>query len=136
MTKIILRVLGALALILVTVIVVGVAYLAAPREPGRSRYLKFEGYILLPGHGLMNVMDYMTIEGRSLFVTSPSSGSIYKIALGGGGNPVTELRGEPRPHGVALVPKRNLAFATRSAANEVDVIALPELKLLKRIHVA
>ncbi len=136
MGRIILRVVGAIAAVFVILVVVGTVWLAAPGQPGPSRTLKFDGFILLPGHGLLNVMDYVTLADRTLFVTAPSSGSVYKIALDRGRfDRVTELRGEPRAHGVALVPSRDLGFVTRSEINEVEVFSLSRLKFLKRIPV-
>ena len=134
-SKFILRAVGAFALVLVLLIVAGLGYLAFPGEPGSSRALKFEGFIMLPGHGVLNVLDYLTLSDRTLFATGTSSGSVFRIELDRG-NRVTEWRGEPRPHGVALVPSRDLAFVTRSEVNAVDAFSPSSFKPLGRIRVA
>ena len=47
----------------------GVAYLVCPGTPGKSKFMKFEGYIELPRGGSLNVLDYLTISNGTLFVT-------------------------------------------------------------------
>jgi DNA-binding beta-propeller fold protein YncE len=138
--KIVLGIVGTLVTIVLLVVIVGAVYLASPGQPSASRFLKFEGYIFLPRHGNLNVMDYLTLSRGTLFVTGTSSGSVFRILLSADGRPqrarVDDWPGEPRPHGVALVPGRDLAFVTRSEANEVDVFTPSQLKLKKRIAVA
>lgn len=138
--SVIMRVLLATGLSLLTLFAVGLGYLAYPGEPSSSRVVHFDGYILLPKHGLLNVLDYLTLSDQTLFVTGASSGSVFKIAL----DPrrpvsesiVLEWQGGGRVHGVALIPSRNLAFVTRSGENTVDAFDPSTLKPLGRIHVA
>ena len=66
--------------ILVCIAIAGI-YLAYPGTPGESSVMTFEGYIELPKHGQLNVLDYLTLDGKSLFVTSESTGSLFKIDL-------------------------------------------------------
>jgi hypothetical protein len=59
----------------------GLAYLAYPGTPGKSNFMTFDGYIELPKDGPINVLDYLTLSGNTLFVTSESSGALFKIEL-------------------------------------------------------
>src|SRR5215469_1577286 len=135
--KWVLRVLAGVVAIVAIVALVGLAWLINPGRPGASAYLRFDGYIALPAHGLLNVLDYLSLDGRSLFVTGPSSGSVFRIALPPDGGPkgaqVLERAGEPRVHGVAVAASHALAFATRSEVNRVDAFALPALSQVARI---
>ena len=138
--SVILRALVAVGLLLLALLSVGLAYLAYPGEPSASRFVRFDGYILLPRHGMLNVLDYLTLSDGTLFATGASSGSVFKIALDAS-RPVTESivresTGGGRVHGVALVPSRNLAFVTRSGENTVDTFDQSSLTPVGRIHVA
>lgn len=108
-------------------------------QPRGSDRVRFDGFILLPMHGILNVLDYLTLNGRDLFVTGASSGSVFKIALKPGEtiaqSVVSELRGKPRTHGVALVSSQDLAFVTRSEENTVDVFNPSTLQSIGRIQV-
>ena len=136
---IIARVLSILGISLVMLIAIGSAYLAYPGEPSASRVVHFDGYILLPKHGVLNILDYLTLTDQTLFATGASSGSVFKIALNRHGQVsesiVTEWTGGGRVHGVALALPRDVAFATRSGENVVDVFEPFTLKPLGRIHV-
>src|SRR6267154_251726 len=119
--------------------VAGVAYLVCPGTPGKSKFMKFEGYIELPKHGSLNVLDYLTISNGTLFVTSESSGALFKVNLDPNRpslSAVSELPGSGAAHGVALMMDRNVAFITRSEENTVDVFDPTSLRLLTRIPVA
>jgi DNA-binding beta-propeller fold protein YncE len=138
--KIVLGIVGAIVTLVALVVVVGTVYLASPGQPGTSRALKFEGYVFLPRRGNLNVMDYLTLSGSTLFVTGTSSGSVFRITFSDDGRPrnaqLAVLAGEPRPHGVALVQGHDAAFVTRSEVNSVDVFSPSRLKAEKRIRVA
>jgi len=139
-TRIFVRVLSVFGLSLVVLVVAGLGYLAYIPNPGSSRVVHFDGYILLPKHGALNVLDYLTVVDQTLFVTGASSGSVFKIALDSRTpireSHVSEWPGEPRVHGVAIVRSRNLAFVTRSGKNTVDVFDPSRLALLAQINVA
>jgi DNA-binding beta-propeller fold protein YncE len=139
-TGLIKRVLLATGISLVLLIAGGLEFLAYPAEPSASRVVHFDGYILLPKHGLLNVLDYLTLSNQTLFVTGASSGSVFRISLDprrpASESSVLEWQGAGRVHGVALVPSRNLAFVTRSGENSVDAFDPSTLKLLGRIQVA
>jgi len=119
--------------------VVGLAYLVCPGTPGKSKFMKFEGYIELPKRGSLNVLDYLTISNGTLFVTSESSGALFKVNLDPNHpsrSTVSELSGGGAAHGVALMTDHNLAFLTRSEENTVDVFDPTSLRQLARIPVA
>ncbi|MGH7925901.1 MAG: YncE family protein, partial [Candidatus Binatus sp.] len=114
-------------------------FLTYTGQPRGSEWVRFDGFILLPKHGILNVLDYLTLNGQDLFVTGASSGSVFKIALKSdpsiSESAVSELPGEPRVHGVALVPSQGLAFVTRSEKNTVDVFDPSTLQPISRIPV-
>jgi YVTN family beta-propeller protein len=115
------------------------ATLIYPGTPGAARSLKFQGYIPLPRGGGMSILDYLTISGRELFVTSVSSGDVYRITLDGTALPAAPIAvfpGPPAAHGVIVDPASGLAYVTRSEANTVDVFDPATMRLVKRIPVA
>jgi DNA-binding beta-propeller fold protein YncE len=115
------------------------AYLIWPGTPSKSKFMKFEGYIELPKSGPLNVLDYLTISDGTLFVTSESSGALFKVDLNSNHlslSTVSELRGTGAAHGVALMTDHNVAFVTRSGQNTVDVFDPSSLRQLTRIPVA
>src|ERR1700730_851318 len=125
----------------VTVLGLGVvdACLICPGTPGKSKFMKFDGYIELPESGLLSVLDYLTINNRTLFVTSVSSGVLFKVDLDVNHpslSMVSELPASGEAHGVRLVTARNVAYITRSEENTVDVFDPTSLRLLTRIPVA
>src|SRR5260221_5543836 len=88
--------------VLTCLTIVGV-YLAYPGTPGKSSFMTFDGYVELPKHGLLNILDYLTLDGKTLFVTSESTGSLFKIDLNPDRpsiSPVTEMPGAGRAHGI------------------------------------
>ena len=134
-----LRMTAAFATVIVLCSAVVAACLVCPGTPGKSKFLKFEGYIELPKSGTLNVLDYLTINNGTLFVTSESSGALFKVDLDVSYpslSEVSELPGSGAAHGVALLMDRNIAFITRSEENTVDVFDPTSLRLLTRIPVA
>jgi DNA-binding beta-propeller fold protein YncE len=134
-----LEITAALAATVLAILSVGFVYLANPGTPARSRFMKFEGYIELPKGGQLNVLDYLTLNGSTLFVTSESSGALIKVALDSNSvaaSTVSEMPGPAAAHGVALLPEANIAFLTRSKENVVDVFDPTSLQPLGRIPVA
>jgi DNA-binding beta-propeller fold protein YncE len=133
------RMTAALATGIVLCLGVVAACLICPGTPGKSKFMKFDGYIELPESGLLSVLDYLTINDRTLFVTSESSGALFKVDLDVNHpslSTVGELPGSGAAHGVALMTDRNVAFITRSEENTVDVFDPTSLRLLTRIPVA
>src|ERR1700738_2129207 len=115
------------------------AYLVDPGTPSKSEFMAFEGYIELPKGRLLNVLDYLTLNGSTLFVTSESSGSLFKVNLDSNHlsvSSVSEMPGAGAAHGIALLPEANVAFITRSEENTVDVFDPKSLQQLQSIPVA
>jgi hypothetical protein len=139
-----LRTAGRVAIWVLAALVLIVAGLAAsliyPGTPSAARSLKFLGYVPLPkGAGALNVLDYLTISGPDLFVTSESSGDVFRIALHGNAvpaGPSAVFAGPPATHGVVVDPASRLGYVTRSEANTVDVFDPATMRLVKRIPVA
>jgi DNA-binding beta-propeller fold protein YncE len=131
---------AAFATVIVSCLAVVAAYLIYPGTPGKSKCMKFEGYIELPKDESLNVLDYLTIDNGRLFVTSESSGSLFKVELDPNspslGGAVSALPGNGAAHGVAVVTDSDVAFLTRSEENTVDVFDPTSLRLLSRIPVA
>ena len=128
---------SAAAIVVCSTVVV--TYLAYTGTPSKSRFMTYEGYIELPKSGLLNVLDYLTIDGKTLFVTSESSGTLFKISLDPNrpsASSVSELPGTGAAHGVALLPEANVAFITRSEENTVDVFDPQSLQKRESIPVA
>lgn len=85
--------------------------------------LSFDGFIDLPRAKVLNVMDYVSIYGNNLFVTSESSGEVYRARLGATDPAqvdVQTLAGDGEAHGVVLDPDSGKAFVTRSVSDHVD----------------
>lgn len=124
--------------VLVLVIAGFAAVLIYPGTPSAARSLKFQGYVVLPNGRWLNILDYLTISGRDLFVTSPSGGEVFKVPLDAPppGGPIAVLAGAPATHGVVVDPASGLAFVTRSRANTVDVFDPATMRLVKAIPVA
>jgi DNA-binding beta-propeller fold protein YncE len=134
-----LRMTAAFATVIVLCLGVVAAYLICPGTPSKSKFMKFEGYVELPKSGPLNVLDYLTINNDTLFVTSESSGTLFRVDLDVNHpslSTVSELPGSGAAHGVALMMDRNVAFITRSEDNTVDVFDPTSLRLLTRIPVA
>lgn len=118
---------------------VAFAYLAYPGTPSKSKFMTFEGYIELPRERLLNILDYLTLNGSTLFVTSESSGALFRIDLDlkhPSGSSVSEMPGAGAAHGVALLPGANVAFITRSEENMVRVFDPKSLQQFQNIPVA
>lgn len=133
--KLALRILVVVAVLVVIAVGSVLAWLIWPGHPSQSRTLRFEHYVLLPSHGFLNVLDYMTVEGRSLFVGGTSAGSVIRIELDPTSPTVSEWRDGGRVHGIAVAGSRDLAFATRSEINAVDAFSPSTLKRVSRIAV-
>jgi DNA-binding beta-propeller fold protein YncE len=137
--KSLLRIMMMVATVVIGLLAAALAYLSYPGTPNRSRFMAFDGYIGLPRERLLNVLDYLTLSGKTLFVTSESSGTLFKIALDSSNLPastVAEMSGTGAAHGVALLPGQNVAFITRSEADTVDIFDPDSLHPLGSIPVA
>jgi hypothetical protein len=134
-----LKIIGAVVIVLISFAGATLAYLVYPGTPSRSKFMAFDGFIELPRGGLLNVLDYLTLNGNTLFVTSESSGALFKVDLDPNHlsfSSVSEMPGTGAAHGVALLPEANVAFITRSEENMVHVFDPKSLQLLGSIPVA
>jgi YVTN family beta-propeller protein len=77
-------------------------------------------------------IDYMAIDGQRLYVAFASHNLVGVIDTATDRS-IAAIEGLPHVHGIALVPDRNLAFASEGAANAVGVIDLTNHQLLKEI---
>ncbi|HEY6300497.1 MAG TPA: YncE family protein [Candidatus Binatus sp.] len=86
------------------------------------------------------MLDYLTLNGKNLFVTNVSTGTVYKIPLHGDELPATSdvsmFESEPAAHGVVIDPVGGMAYVTRSEANTVDIFDPSAMRLVSRIPVA
>ncbi len=127
----------SIAVLAASALVAGLTY---PGTPGAGSSMVFQGYTLLPAHRMLSVLDYITIEGSSLFVTSESEGSVYKVHLTAAGIPgkadLSVMPGAGAAHGVVIDPVSHAASVTRSDANTVDIFDPERLVLIKHIPVA
>ncbi len=116
-------------------------WLVFPTRPASAPGIRFVGFVHLPkdGKGALSILDYLTVDGRDLFVTSESAGSVYRVPLSSGPLPATgaiaTLPGAGASHGVVIDPTSRLAFASHSNSNTVDVFNPATLSLIKRIPV-
>jgi DNA-binding beta-propeller fold protein YncE len=127
------------AVTLIGFAVVALVYLIYPGIPGKSKVMAFEGFIELPRKGPLTVLDYLTRSDQGLFITSASSGALFRIAFDASNvkdSTVSEMSGAGSAHGVALMPNVNVAFITRSGTNTVDVFDPKSLHQLASIPVA
>jgi len=132
-------VLGGLGVVMAVAIAVA-GYLIYPGTPSSASSLTFQGYVPLPSDGLLSVLDYLTVYDDKLFVTSESTGDVYRVHLRKNSLPtvadMSKLTGDPAAHGVVIDPSSHLAFVTRSEANTVDIFDPAKMAVIKRIPVA
>ena len=116
--------------------------LVAPAAPISTAQMRFDGFIALPaigGWNWLSVFDYMTIEGRNLYVASIQPGTVFKLPLRSGRLPTTSeiesLPGPPFAHGVAFDPVTRRGFVSISGANVVNVFDPASMSFIKKIPV-
>jgi DNA-binding beta-propeller fold protein YncE len=134
------RIMLFLSITVVAIASLGLVSLVYTSAPGRSSSMRFDGFIALPARASLNVLDYLTFNGRDLFVAGTSAGSVFKVEIDpheqGTGRTVMELRGASGVHGVAVLPSKQIAFFTKGGDNTVGVLDPATLKLLGSIPVA
>jgi YVTN family beta-propeller protein len=122
------------------VAVIGLAWLVYPAEPSQSSSMRFDGFIVLPTRAYLSVLDYLTLNGRDLFIAGTSIGSLFKVRIDPGdpgtGEVVRDLMGADGVHGVAVVPSKNIAFFTKGGDNTVGVLDTATLQQIGSIPVA
>jgi YVTN family beta-propeller protein len=77
-------------------------------------------------------IDYMTISGSRLYAGYASEGLVGVVDIASNQS-VATIDGLTRVHGIAVVPERNLGFASSSGDNVVGVFDLNTNKLLQKI---
>jgi YVTN family beta-propeller protein len=126
--------------VLVAAVLAAVGYVTYIGTPAAAASLDFKGFVPLRSDTALTVLDYLTVDADTLFVTSESSGAVYRIHLTKDSVPtatdVSTLPGEPAAHGVVIDPTSRLAFVTRSEANTVDVFDPVKMAVVKRIPIA
>lgn len=134
-----LKILGAVVGVAVIIAGVKLSSVVFPATPKSTPEMAFTGFIKLPGHGYLNILDYIKIDGRALFVTSESSGSVYRVDLSATdpsqSSALLELTGKPSAHGVAVTGDNGAAFVTRSEANTVELFDPASMTRLASIPV-
>ncbi|HEY1866265.1 MAG TPA: hypothetical protein VGG55_04275 [Candidatus Acidoferrales bacterium] len=77
-------------------------------------------------------IDYMTISGQRLYAGYANRGMVAVIDTASQQD-ITNVEGLTRVHGIAVVPERNLGFASSSGDNVVGIFDLATNKLLQKI---
>jgi DNA-binding beta-propeller fold protein YncE len=98
--------------------------------------MRFDGYIVLPKHGIFLMFDYLSIANRELFAAAMNTGTTFKVKLDDKPSVLGELKGPPSVHGAAVVPSRHLVFVSRSDKDVVDEFDSDTLERVKSIPVA
>ena len=77
-------------------------------------------------------IDYLAIDGKHLYVAFTTR-DLVEVIDTETDRSVATIDGLPHVHGVAVMPDRNLAFASAGAANAVGVFGLADHKVIKQI---
>src|SRR5260370_1028750 len=105
------------AITLMGLAAVALVYLVYPGTPSKSKVMAFEGFIELPRGGLLTVLDYLTVNDQTLFVTNESSAALFKIAFDPSdlkASSVSEMPGAGAAHDFAVLPHLDLHFILRT----------------------
>jgi len=111
-----LKIVGAVVLVLVSFVGVVLAYLVYPGTPSRSKFMAFDGFIELPRSGLLNVLDYLSLNDSTLFVTCESSGALFRVDLDPkhlSVSSVSEMPGTGAVHGIPTRSQHRLHHTQR-----------------------
>src|SRR5258706_4504639 len=131
--------LGSLGVVALAAMAVA-GYLIYPGTPSNASSLIFQGYVPLPSNSVLSVLDYLAVKDDKLFVTSESTGDVYRVQIRKESLPtaadVAVLHGEPAAHGVVIEPSSRLAYVTHSEANTVDVFSPGKIGFMKRVSAA
>jgi hypothetical protein len=130
-TRVLVKVLAIPVALIVLAIVAFSIYLATRPAP---KTIKSVGTISVPAPFRFTrpFIDYMLVAGPRLYVGYASHGMVGVIDTEDN-QVIATIGGLGRVHGVALVPDRNLGFASSSGDNNVNVFDLSTNKLLKKI---
>jgi len=121
---------GFIALIVFAIVVLNIYLSTRPT----AKSMKAAGIISIPVPFRIGrpFIDYMTISGSRLYAGYASRGLVGVIDTATN-EPAAAIDGLTRVHGVAIVPDRNLGFASSSGDNVVGVFDLKTNKLLQKI---
>jgi YVTN family beta-propeller protein len=124
---------GVAAVVLVVVVSV-VALNIYPLTRPRAKTLRSLGTIdvLAPFRLALPFIDYLAIDGKHLYVAFTTRDLVDVIDTETDRS-VATIDGLPHVHGVAVVPDRNLAFASAGAANAVGGFGLADYTVIKQI---
>ena len=118
----------------------GLAWLIVPGTPSPAGSLRFVGFVPLPKKGVLNVLDYLTLDGDHLFVAGMFAGNVIRVPVHGDtlatASDLAVFAGTPGTHGVVVDPVSGQAFVSRSGANTVDVFDPVAMRSLGSIPVA
>ena len=129
--RFLLKALAAVLAIIILAIVVLIAYLLTRPTPKTVRAVATIS-IQAPFQIGRPFIDYLSVGGSRLYAGYASHGMVGVIDTATN-REVATIGGLGRVHGVALVPERNLGFATSSGDNNVNVFDLADNKLVKKI---
>jgi DNA-binding beta-propeller fold protein YncE len=129
--RFLLKVVGTLVAAIALAIIAFSVYLFA-RPSGQT--VKAAGTISVPAPFRIGrpFIDYMLIAGPRLYIGYASHGMVGVVDIANN-QVIATISGLGRVHGVAIVPDRNLGFASSSGDNNVNVFDLATNKLLRRI---
>jgi YVTN family beta-propeller protein len=130
LARFLLKVLAAFLALLVLVIVAFNIYLST--RPA-AKTVKPVAAISIPGRFQIGrpFIDYLTISGPRLYAGFASRGLVAVIDMATN-QVIASVDGLPRAHGIAVVPDRNLGFASASGDNTVGVFDLATHRLLEK----
>jgi len=131
LARFVLKLLAAFVALLVLLIVAFNIYLST--RPA-AKTVKPVAIISVPGPFQIGrpFIDYLTINGSRLYAGFASRGLVAVIDTAID-QVVATVEGLPRAHGIAVVPDRNLGFASASGDNTVGVFDLNTQRLLQKI---
>jgi YVTN family beta-propeller protein len=136
----IVRAMQIVGITMAAAVAVGLTWLVYPAQPSRSSSMRFDGFIVLPTRACLSVLDYLTLDGRDLFVAGTSIDTLFKVRIEPGeqgtGEAVRDLMRADGVHGVAVVPSKGIAFFTRGGDNTVGVLDTATLQQIGSIPVA
>ncbi len=131
LVRILLWLVGGVVVLIVAAIIALNIYLST-RPPATT--MKPAGTISIPAPFKFGraFIDYMTVSGGRLYAGYASHGMVGVVDIATG-QPVANVTGLTRVHGVAIVPERGLGFASSSGDNVVGVFELATNKLVQKI---
>ncbi|HWF12257.1 MAG TPA: YncE family protein [Candidatus Acidoferrales bacterium] len=121
---------GLVAILLLAIL--GLNLYVASRPAGKTMRAAGVISIPVPFHLGRPFIDYMTIHGSRLYAGYASEGLVGVVDTKTN-RVISTINGLTRVHGIAIVPDRNLGFASSSGDNVVGVFDLNSDQLLQKI---